>query len=169
MSLSIIIVDKTGTLKTLKVKNFCEDDLYKRCGFKKDTNFSLRHKMSLTLNDKQHYFSFYGKSDGKNNFENQYPFLAFLKIKIYGNCAIVCYDENMTPTHLTVEQWDSICEQLKLGSNNLVMERNVIPTNKYNSSTSDKSSQPDNLFSETEIIELVEDEYNYSSDEENVR
>ena len=32
MSLSIIIIDKLGELKTLNVKNYCEEELYKKCG-----------------------------------------------------------------------------------------------------------------------------------------
>lgn len=182
MSLLIIIVDKNGTLKPLKVKNFCEDDLYKRCGFKKDTNFSLRYTLSLLLNDKQHYFSFYGKCDGKNNFENQYSFLSDLKLKIYGNFAIVGYDENKNPIHLNIEQWEYICEQLKLGNNNLVIEQNIQHKSSNNSQkntdkNTDKKTLNDNSnnlnqdqcnYEENNIIELVEDEYYYSSDEEKI-
>ena len=41
-SLSIVIVDKAGLLKELKVKDFSVDKLYKKCGFKKDDNFELK-------------------------------------------------------------------------------------------------------------------------------
>lgn len=170
MSLSIIIVDKSGTLKSLKVKNFCESDLYKRCGFKKDTNFSLRYTLSLVLNDKQHYFSFYGKSDGKNNFENQYSFLSDLKLKIYGNFAIVGCDENKSPIHLNIDQWQYICEQLKLGNNNLIIEQNIQKNSdkKILNDNSNGQNQIQNQISyeEQSIIELVEDEYYYTSDED---
>ena len=34
-SLTIVIVDKTGTLKSLNVKEYKEEELFKKCGFKK--------------------------------------------------------------------------------------------------------------------------------------
>ena len=37
--LNIIIVEKTGTLKSLSIKDFKEDELYKKCGFKKAEDF----------------------------------------------------------------------------------------------------------------------------------
>ena len=37
--LNIIIVEKTGTLKSLSIKDFKEDELYKKCGFKKPEDF----------------------------------------------------------------------------------------------------------------------------------
>ena len=33
--LTIVIVEKTGTLKSLSIKDFKVEDLYKKCGFKK--------------------------------------------------------------------------------------------------------------------------------------
>lgn len=172
MTLSIIIVDKLGSLKSLKVKNFCEEELYKRCGFKKDNNFSLRYTMSLTLNGDQHYFSLYGKSEGKSNLENQYPLLSTLKLNIYGNFAIVGYDELHNPTHLSIEQWEIICEQLNLGNNNLSVECVSSATQKpkscQNVTTSSQTSEKicdENEYNERD--ELVEDEYYYSSDEDN--
>ena len=37
--LSIIIVEKEGTLKTLSIKDFKLEELYKKCGFKKGDDF----------------------------------------------------------------------------------------------------------------------------------
>ena len=34
MALNIIIVEKTGVLKSLAIKEFKEDELFKKCGFK---------------------------------------------------------------------------------------------------------------------------------------
>ena len=33
-SVTVIIVEKTGTLKIHNIKDFKEDELYKKCGFK---------------------------------------------------------------------------------------------------------------------------------------
>lgn len=37
--LNIIIVERTGTLKMLAIKDFKEDELFKKCGFKKAEDF----------------------------------------------------------------------------------------------------------------------------------
>lgn len=47
-SLTIIIVDKGGSLKTLTVKDYKVDDLYKKCGFK--NQMDLIYKLSGQLN-----------------------------------------------------------------------------------------------------------------------
>ena len=38
-SLTIIIVDKGGSLKTLTVKDYKVEEVYKKCGFKKGEDF----------------------------------------------------------------------------------------------------------------------------------
>ena len=37
--LTIIIVEKTGTLKSLAIKDFKLEELFKKCGFKKSDDF----------------------------------------------------------------------------------------------------------------------------------
>ena len=39
-SLTIVIVDKSASLKTLNVKDYNVEELYKKCGFKKSDGFS---------------------------------------------------------------------------------------------------------------------------------
>ena len=41
-SLTIIIVDKSSSLKNLTVKDYKVDELYKKCGFKKADTFILQ-------------------------------------------------------------------------------------------------------------------------------
>ena len=41
-SVTIIIVDKGGSLKTLAVKVYNVEELYKKCGFKKSDGFNLQ-------------------------------------------------------------------------------------------------------------------------------
>ena len=39
LSLTILLVEKNATLKTLTVKDFKESELFKKCGFKKSEDF----------------------------------------------------------------------------------------------------------------------------------
>ena len=48
-SLSVIIVDKCGLLKTLKVKDYRVYELYKKCGFKKEEGFILQVEWNVKL------------------------------------------------------------------------------------------------------------------------
>ena len=45
-SLSIILVEKNATLKTLTVKDFKESELFKKCGFKKSEDFEKQTQWS---------------------------------------------------------------------------------------------------------------------------
>jgi len=60
-SLSVIIVDKCGVLKTLKVKDYKVDELYKKCGFKKEEGFSLQVEWNVKLDSQKYVIQMYGK------------------------------------------------------------------------------------------------------------
>ena len=45
--LDIIIVERLGSLKTLSIKDFKQEDLYKKCGFKKSEDFKIGFKGSI--------------------------------------------------------------------------------------------------------------------------
>ena len=47
MTLNIIIVEKTGILKSLAIKEFKEDELFKKCGFKKAEDFVKQHEWNM--------------------------------------------------------------------------------------------------------------------------
>ena len=57
MSLSIIIIEKGGSVKTLTVKEYNESELYKKCGFKKDDGFAQRTEWSKIKIDGQSVIS----------------------------------------------------------------------------------------------------------------
>ena len=114
MSLTIIIIDKAGELKTLNVKNYCEQELYKKCGFKKDTNFILQTTWNIRLNDTNYNVSMYGKTDGKKNFENISKFPHPVNDKtFYGSCALVA-SSGETNINLSIDLWRQL--------HNLIME-----------------------------------------------
>lgn len=73
-SLGIIIVDKSGTLKALNVKDYKEEDLYKKCGFKKSDGFEKQTEWSSKIDGQRYLTSLYAKTDGKANSENKYDF-----------------------------------------------------------------------------------------------
>lgn len=124
-SLSIIIVEKQGTLKSLKVKDYKPEELYKKCGFKKNDNFLLRAEWSQD----EYLIRMYGKTEGKANAENKYEFppleyddeqeeiiVGTNNIPLlFGSCALVCLKQinnDYVYSDLSIELWETIYEKL---------------------------------------------------------
>ena len=55
--LGIIIVEKSGVLKTLNVKNYEEEELYKKCNFKKPDGFIKQTEWSVKIAGKKYVVS----------------------------------------------------------------------------------------------------------------
>jgi hypothetical protein len=108
MSLTIILVEKNATLKTLTVKDFKESDLFKKCGFKKSEDF--QKQTQWTCNGYE--MSVYGKKNGRANNENKYDFPPPIdSIVFFGTCCIVAKKLGKME-NLTLELWEKIYEKL---------------------------------------------------------
>ena len=91
-NLNVIIVEKTGTLKSLMIKEYKEEELYKKCGFKKPDGFKKHTDWKIKLDGKKYVISVYGKTDGKANMENKYDFPPPIDNTLFfGSCIIICY------------------------------------------------------------------------------
>lgn len=123
-NLSVIIVEKTGTLKTTTIKEYKEDELYKKCGFKKPEGFSKQTEWSIKMDGKKYIVSLFAKSEGKANTENKYDFPPPVDTVLYfGSCLLVAKikDTNLEGVFisLTLELWNKIYEKLFGGFENL--------------------------------------------------
>ena len=113
--LTIIIIDKGGELKTIAVKDYKEEELYKKCGFKKAEDFLKQTEWSVKLDGHKYIISMYGKLDGKANMENKYDFPPPVDTKLYfGSCALVGMTKTDTKTfcNLSIPLWNKIYEKL---------------------------------------------------------
>jgi hypothetical protein len=115
--LSIIIVEKNGSLKILSIKDFKEEELYKKCGFKKSTDFIKQTEWTVKYDSKKYTIKVYAKSDGRANSENKYDFPPPIDNKLFfGSCAIVASikNENNVQVYadLTIPLWNKIYEKL---------------------------------------------------------
>lgn len=122
-SLTIIIVDKGGSLKPLTVKDYKVDELYKKCGFKKAEGLELQTEWTVKMDSQKYIVQLYAKLDGKANMENKYDFPPPVDNQLYfGSCALVGLDaSSRTPVSLTVELWEKIYEKLFGGFENLAV------------------------------------------------
>jgi len=113
--LNIIIVDKNGSLKTLNVKDFKEEELYKKCGFKKAEDFVKQVDWNLKYDGKKYIVSVFAKTEGRTNTENKYDFPPPIDTKLFfGNCAIIATlkSEEKKYIDLTIPLWNKIYEKL---------------------------------------------------------
>ena len=113
-NVEMIVVEKFGTLKQTIMKKFSEDDLYKKCGFKKDNGFSKQTEWSITLDKIKYIVELYGKTDGKANMENKYDFPPPVDTTLFfGACVLVCKTaKDKSVCNLTTEMWDKMYEKL---------------------------------------------------------
>jgi hypothetical protein len=116
-SLNVIIVEKTGLLKMLAIKEFKEEDLFKKCGFKKSEDFNKQTEWNVKCESKKYLISVYAKVDGRANSENKYDFPPPIDTKLFfGNCVILAKVKNdegkQVYTNLSLELWEKIYEKL---------------------------------------------------------
>jgi len=119
-SVSIIVIEKGGNIKELKVKSFNETELYKKCGFKTPNDFK-EHTCwdNIKVNNTTYNIHVYGKTTGRANQENKYEFPPPIdKILFFGSCVLVNKVNNI-PHNLSSKEWKSIYNQLYGGFEDL--------------------------------------------------
>jgi hypothetical protein len=124
-NLSILIVDKNSSLKTLTVKNFDEEELYVKCGFRKSAGFNKQTEWIIKIDGKKYFVCVYGKTEGKANTENKYDFPPPIdNVLFFGSCAIVSMiwnNDKYEYCNITVELWEQMYEKLFGGFENLAI------------------------------------------------
>jgi len=126
--LNVIIVEKNATLKMLAIKDFKEEELFKKCGFKKGDDFTKQIEWSIKLNGSKYIVQVYAKIEGRANCENKYDFPPPIDNKLFfGNCAITAKKQgpsdnaNFKYTNLSLELWEKMYEKLFGGFEDLTL------------------------------------------------
>ena len=128
--LNMLIVEKTGILKSLSIKEYNESDLYKKCGFKQPDNFEKRNTWNVKYpsgsTGKRYQVSLFAKNTGRANSENKYDFPPPVDKELYfGSCALIAKMKNtdgtLSYTNLSVELWEKIYEKLFGGFEDLAL------------------------------------------------
>jgi hypothetical protein len=123
--LDIIIVEKNASLKLLCVKDFKEEELYKKCGFKKADDFTKQTEWTVKMDGNKYLIQVYAKSEGRANNENKYDFPPPIDTKLFfGNCAIIAKTEtsekNYQHVNISLYLWNKIYEKLFGGFEDLL-------------------------------------------------
>jgi hypothetical protein len=113
MAMTMLIVEKSGNIKTLIYKSYFECELYKKAGHKSKEHFNAVHTWNVSLENKTYNITLFGKTVGKANYENKYDFPAPVdKTLFFGNCLLVNKNDNGQCIPLTVNEWETIYENL---------------------------------------------------------
>ena len=115
--LNIIIVERLGTLKSLAIKDFKLEELFKKCGFKKSEDFIRQVEWNVKYDSKKYFIEVYGKTEGRANSENKYDFPPPIDTTLFfGSCVILTYvkqtNGSKTYTDLTLQLWNKLYEKL---------------------------------------------------------
>ena len=117
LPLMILIIEKNGNIKEMEIKNFKEEELFKKCGFKKSEDFLKHHEWNIKMDGIKYSILMYGKIDGRANSENKYDFPPPIDNKLFfGNCALVAKirkdDNKNNYTNLSISLWNKMYEKL---------------------------------------------------------
>jgi hypothetical protein len=119
---SIIIIDKTGSVKSTNVKTLEISDLYKKCGFKTSTGFSQQHTWTVEFNGVEYKLQLFGKTDGKAGSENKYEFPPPIdKTLFFGSCAVLNI-ENGVISNMSAAEFNDIMDYLQGGYSDIGSE-----------------------------------------------
>jgi hypothetical protein len=116
-NISVIIVDKSASLKSLTIKDYKEEELYKKCGFKKVDGFVKQTEWGVKMDGKKYVVAVFAKTEGKANSENKYDFPPPVDtVLFFGSCALVCSvkkDDNAWElSSLSLELWEKMYDKL---------------------------------------------------------
>lgn len=122
----IIIIDKMGTIKETNIKEYKEEDLYRKANFKSAEGFDLQTTWTglTTGSSSDISVSVYGKKAGKAMQENKYEFPPPIdSVLFFGGCVLVAKSESDDSiVDLRVSSWNKIYETLMGGFEDLDMD-----------------------------------------------
>ena len=114
--MKIIVVQKNCDIKEIDwKKNIDLENLYKKCGFRKNKDFAKRHTWKINENK---YVSIYAKNSGRANTENKYELPPPVDKDLYfGNIAIIAHEGNNVNTmnDMSESSWKLVYEKLMGG------------------------------------------------------
>jgi hypothetical protein len=117
MSLTVLIIDKTGSVTEQTIKKFDEAELYKKAGLKSSAGFKMYTEWVVPeLNGKSYHVCLYGKADGRANSENKYEFPPPVDtVLFFGSCILLAKGADDAYVNLSEVEWNSIYDYLHGG------------------------------------------------------
>jgi hypothetical protein len=106
----VLIIEKGGSIKELKVASYSEEELYKKAGFKSKEGFNKHTTWSVAIDETHYEIALYGKDNGNAGRENKYDLPPPLDNTLFfGNIVLVNKDGS---ADLRKEEWKKVYEHL---------------------------------------------------------
>ena len=112
MTITILIIDKTGKIKELEVKNYDENELYKKAGFKSAEGFELQTEWGAEIKSKSFSVSIYGKLNGRAGQENKYEFPPPIDNTLFFGSCVIVNKKHGEPVSISKEEWNAVYQHL---------------------------------------------------------
>jgi len=112
MTITILIIDKTGKIKELEVKNYDENELYKKAGFKSAEGFELQTEWGAEIKSKPFSVSIYGKLNGRAGQENKYEFPPPIDTTLFFGSCVIVNKKHGEPVSISKEEWNAVYQHL---------------------------------------------------------
>ena len=112
-----ITINKYGIVKNTSMRVNDTQNIYKKCGFKNNNNFSKQHTWKIKINNESLSISIYGKNSGRALNENKYELPPPVDTTLFfGDIAIIAYNENTSEYYdFNDELWNKIYNELMGG------------------------------------------------------
>jgi len=119
MTITILTIEKSGSIKEHALKNYDESELYKKAGFKSKEGFQIQTTWNTECNGKQYSISVYGKTNGRAGQENKYEFPPPIDSVLFFGACVLVNKINEEATSLSKEEWKKVYEHLYGGFEDL--------------------------------------------------
>ena len=117
---SILLIEPNGSIKQTKVKDVTQENLYKKCGFKTNNEFSKKYTWTKTINNEKVIIQLWAKETGKANNENKYDFPPPMDTTLFfGTCVLVRVVDDNNIIDLEKSLWTKVYEKLFGGFHDL--------------------------------------------------
>jgi len=111
--ITILVVDKSGAIKEVSLKNYDESELYKKAGLKSPDGFKCYADWNIEeLNNKTYSVSIFGKITGKANQENKYEFPPPIDNTLFFGSCVIVNKSGDNAVSISEEEWNSVYEYL---------------------------------------------------------
>lgn len=106
----VLIIEKGGSIKELKIASYNEDELYKKAGFKSKEGFKKYTTWNVEVEDKKYSIALYAKDNGNAGRENKYDLPPPLDNTLFFGSMVLTNKDGTED--LRKEEWKKACEQL---------------------------------------------------------
>jgi hypothetical protein len=112
MTVTILIIEKSGAIQECDLKTYNEAELYKKAGLKSAAGFELQTEWGAEIDGKTYSVSVFGKDSGRAGQENKYEFPPPIdSVLLFGSCVLV-NKENNQAVSISKAQWAKVYEHL---------------------------------------------------------